>query len=91
MARRKKPASDLNVEDQAAYLAFREAQLGRLLATEKDRSCVYVRDLPVEAQERFIAARLNARRLWAGPNDWSDAFVTSADLAVVDRPRKSRK
>lgn len=71
MARRKRAALDLDGQDEAKYLAFREAQLGRLTTRATRDRPELIGDLPLDAQERFIATQLRARRSWAGPDDWS--------------------
>ena len=78
MARRVRSKEATEAEAvEAAYLAFRERQLGRLCTGSTRESPRFVRDWPVAAQARFVESALRSRALWAGKDDWVHRWLES--------------
>lgn len=69
MARRMKATADTPPDVLAKFEEFRKTQLGRQVPTDPPRG-VRVRDLPADAQHRFLAAALDRRKRMAPPADW---------------------
>lgn len=70
MARRREGSKDLGRDVESAFADFRETQLGRLSTTSTRENPWFIRDLPLEAQERHVAAALQARARVAPADDW---------------------